>query len=288
MRLCRTREDMRTAVRSFRAEGAFVGLVPTMGYLHEGHMELVRRARAGCDRVVVSIFVNPAQFGPAEDLATYPRNEERDLRLLKDAGVDAVFLPEAGEMYRPGAQTVVEVKNLSRILMGRLRPGHFRGVTTVVAKLFNIVTPDRAYFGEKDYQQLQVIRRMVEDLDYGIDIVGVPTRRAPDGLALSSRNVRLSAEDRAAATILNRALNEAEEHARTGPSAAALRTMLRDRIKSEPRADPRSVDIRDAETLAPVRGPLARPAVILLAVRFGDVLLIDQRVVTPQGEPDEH
>jgi len=279
MRLCRTRDDMRTAVRGFRAEGSFVGLVPTMGFLHQGHMELVRRARAGCERVVVSIFVNPTQFGPNEDLATYPRDTERDLTMLSQAGVDAVFLPEVDEIYRPGAETEVEVTQLSRILMGKLRPGHFRGVTTVVTKLFNIVRPDRAYFGEKDYQQLQIIRRMVEDLDFAIEIAAVPTVRERDGLAMSSRNARLTPADRAAAPVLNAALNGAEMRANEGVTVTVLREWLRDHIASESRAEVRSIDIRDAVTLGPLKGPLTRPAVILLAVRFGDVLLIDQRVV---------
>ena len=284
MRVCRTREEIRAAVRSFRAAGSFVGLVTTMGYLHEGHMELVRRARAGCDKVVVSIFVNPAQFGPSEDLDSYPRDEERDLRMLSAAGVDVVFIPDVAEIYRPGAQTHVEVEKLSRILMGRLRPGHFRGVTTVVAKLFNIIRPDRAYFGEKDYQQLQIIRRMTEDLDFNIEIAGVPTMREGDGLAMSSRNVRLSPQDRAAAPVLNRALVEAERRAREGETVEQLRDRIRAIIKGETRADLRALDIRDAQTLEPVRGRPPRPVVILLAARFGDVLLIDQRVVSSEGE----
>ncbi|WP_114966515.1 pantoate--beta-alanine ligase [Alkalilacustris brevis] len=284
MRLYRTREEMRAAARVFRAQGAFVGLVPTMGYLHEGHMELVRRARAGCEKVVVSIFVNPTQFGPNEDFDAYPRDTERDLKLLSEAGVDTVFLPDVAELYPPGCETIVEAPTLSRILMGRLRPGHFRGVTTIVAKLFNIVRPDRAYFGEKDYQQLQIIRRMVQDLDFGIEIAGVPTMRERDGLAMSSRNVLLTPEDRAAAPVLNRALDEAEALARGRPDVAALRKQVKDRISAETRAEIRSVDLRDAETLAPLRGRLDRPAVILLAVRFGKVLLIDQRVVTPEGD----
>ena len=281
MRLCRTREEMRLAVKGWRAEGAFIGLVPTMGALHDGHMEIVRRARAGCERVVVSVFVNPTQFGPGEDFAVYPRDPDRDLAMLNAAGVDGVFLPEVAEIHRPGAETVVEVPRLSRMLMGRLRPGHFRGVATVVAKLFNIVRPDRAYFGEKDYQQLAVIRRMVEDLDFGIEIAGVPTVREPDGLAMSSRNARLSPEDRAAAPVIHRALAEAARQARAGWTVARLRAWVRDSIASNPRADVRAVDIRDAATLAPIRGAPSAPAVVLVAVRFGDVLLIDQQVIDP-------
>lgn len=284
MRVCRTREEIRTTMRSFRAADSFVGLVPTMGYLHEGHMELVRRARAGCEKVVVSIFVNPAQFGPNEDLESYPRDEERDLRMLSAAGADAVFIPDAAEIYRAGAQTHVEVEKLSRILMGRLRPGHFRGVTTIVAKLFNIIRPHRAYFGEKDYQQLQIIRRMTADLDFDIEIAGVPTLRETDGLAMSSRNVRLSPEDRAAAPVLNRALDEAERRAREGETVEQMRSRVRAIIDGETRAELRALDIRDADTLESARGRPARPVVILLAAHFGDVLLIDQRVVSPEGE----
>jgi len=286
-RIFRSRDEMRMAVKGWRAAGAFIGLVPTMGYLHAGHMDLVRRARAGCDRVVVSIFVNPTQFGPGEDFASYPRDAERDLAMLAGAGVDAVFLPDAAEMHRPGAETSVEVARLSRILMGRLRPGHFRGVATVVTKLFNIVRPDRAYFGEKDFQQLSVIRRMVEDLDFGIEITGVPTVREPDGLAMSSRNARLAPEDRAAAPVIFRALSRADGMARAGATVAALRAQVRTTIAANPRADVRAVDLRDAETLAPLRGRLLRPAVILVAVRFGAVLLIDQHVVAPPDTPEE-
>lgn len=286
-RICRSRDEMRMAVKGWRAAGAFVGLVPTMGALHAGHMELVRRARAGCDRVVVSIFVNPTQFGPGEDFGAYPRDADRDLAMLAGAGVDAVFLPEAAEMHRPGAEVTVDAGRPGRILMGRLRPGHFRGVATVVAKLFNIVRPDRAYFGEKDYQQLAVIRRMVDDLDFGIEIAGVPTVREPDGLAMSSRNLRLLPEDRAAAPVIFRALREAGAMAQAGATVAALRAHVRNAIAANPRADVRAVDLRDAATLATLSGRLSRPAVILVAVRFGDVLLIDQHVVAPPDTPEE-
>jgi pantoate--beta-alanine ligase len=284
MQVCTTRAAMRATVAAARGRGARIALVPTMGYLHAGHMALVAGARdwAGPGGfVVATIFVNPTQFGPTEDLATYPRDPDRDLAMLRAAGVDAVFLPDVAEVYRPGAETIVETPRLARILIGRIRPGHFRGVATVVTKLFNIVRPDAAFFGEKDYQQLAVIRRVADDLDMEIEIHGVPTQRDADGLALSSRNVRLTPEDRAAAPILNVALTEAEDLARQGASAGRLRAWVRDTIAAEPRADVQSVDIRDAETLAPVAGSLTRPAVILLAVRFGQVLLIDQRVVSP-------
>lgn len=281
MQVITTKSEMRDVVRAWRGSGQTVALTPTMGYLHAGHMALVERARAEGDRVVTSIFVNPTQFGPNEDLSTYPRDADRDLAMLSVAGVDAVFMPEAAEVYAPGAQTIVETTELARMLIGKLRPGHFRGVATVVTKLFNIVQPDTACFGEKDYQQLCVIRQMVRDLDIPVRIVGVPTVREDDGLAMSSRNVRLTPEDRAAAVVLSRALFQAEEMAKTGITASRLRAWVAAHIQAEPRADLQSADIRDAQTLQPVSGPLTAPAVILLAVRFGSVLLIDQRVVTP-------
>jgi len=281
MQVFTTKAAVRESVRAWRAEGQSVALVPTMGYLHRGHMALVERAKTQAQRVVTSIFVNPLQFGPGEDLATYPRDADRDLAMLRDAGVDGVFLPSVEEVYPPGAQTIVETTELAKMLIGKLRPGHFRGVTTVVTKLFNIVQPDTAVFGEKDYQQLCIIRQMVRDLDMPIRIEGVPTVREEDGLALSSRNVRLTPEDRAASVILSQSLFAAEEMAKTGITASRLRAWVAANIGANPRADLQSADIRDAETLATISGPLQRPAVILLAVRFGKVLLIDQRVVTP-------
>jgi pantoate--beta-alanine ligase len=281
MQVIRTKAAMRDLSRSLRRSGARVGLVPTMGYLHEGHMTLVRAARARADRVAVSIFVNPTQFGPTEDFAAYPRDEARDLALLRAEGVDAVFAPDAAEMYHPARQTIVETTDLSRVLMGKLRPGHFRGVATVVTKLFHIVEPDLACFGEKDFQQLAVIRTMVRDLDMAVEIVGVPTVREPDGLAMSSRNVRLTPADRAAAPVLARALDLGARMARDGATAPQIVRAVRDAIDAEPRANVQSVDLRDAETLAATTGRLTRPAVVLLAVRFGAVLLIDQRVIAP-------
>lgn len=287
MQLCTTRATMRAAVAEARKAGRPVALVPTMGFLHAGHMALVARARdwAGPNGMVVtSIFVNPTQFGPNEDLTTYPRDPEGDLAKLRAGGVDAVFMPDVPEVYRPGAETIVETRHLARILIGRIRPGHFQGVATVVTKLFNIIRPDAAFFGEKDYQQLAVIRRMVDDLEMDIAVHGVPTQREADGLAMSSRNVRLTPEDRTAAPVLHSALTEAEALALSGVTVARLRTCVREIIAAEPRAQVQSVDIRCAETLAKVSGPLRAPAVILLAVRFGQVLLIDQRVVYPKGE----
>lgn len=284
MQVCRIKSDIRAAISASRSEGRSVVLVPTMGFLHEGHLSLIRlaRARAGANgRVVATIFVNPTQFSPTEDLTTYPRNEARDISLLHAEGVDALFAPDTTEVYDPAAQTIVEAVDLSKVLIGKLRPGHFRGVATIVAKLFNIIRPDAAVFGEKDFQQLAVIRAMVRDLDFGIDIIGGPILRETDGLAMSSRNVRLSPTDRAAAPILHRALSEAAEMAQTGVTASRLRSHVRARLESEPRAHVQSVDIRDAATLEPISGPLTDPAVILLAVKFGSVFLIDNMVVTP-------
>ena len=281
MQVIRTKAVMRDASRGWRRGGARVALVPTMGFLHDGHLALVRAARARADRVVVSIFVNPTQFGPTEDLAAYPRDEARDLALLRAEGVDAVFAPDAAEMYHPARQTVVETTDLARVLIGKLRPGHFRGVATVVTKLFHIVEPDLACFGEKDFQQLAVIRTMVRDLDIPVEIVGVPTVREPDGLAMSSRNVRLAPEDRAAAPVLARALDLAGRLAAEGATAVQIVREVRDMIDAEPRANVQSVDLRDADTLGPMTGRLTRPAVVLVAVRFGPVLLIDQRVIAP-------
>lgn len=281
MIICRTKADMRENVRNWKRVGQTVGLVPTMGYLHEGHLALVRMAIQKADRVVASIFVNPTQFGPNEDLATYPRDEKQDLDLLAAEGVDAVFLPSVEEMYGAGGGTHVDVPGLSGILQGALRPGHFRGVSTVVTKLFNIVAPDIAVFGEKDYQQLTLIRQMVRDLDMPLEIAGHPTVRENDGLAMSSRNVRLSEDHRSEAVMLNRALDRAQEFAKTGPAIAELEAVVRSRLAQAPSAEVKSVDIRDAETLGALSGALDRPAVVLLAVRFGPVLLIDQRVIAP-------
>jgi pantoate--beta-alanine ligase len=285
MKVCSTKAETRATLASFRKASDSIGLVPTMGYLHEGHMALVGAATAECDRVVVSIFVNPTQFGPAEDLASYPRDTERDLAMLRAAGVDVVFMPSPEEMYHPEKQTIVEATELSKMLIGKLRPGHFRGVATVVTKLLNITQPDRAFFGKKDYQQLRVIKTMVRDLDVPVRIIGVPTVREADGLAMSSRNVRLAPKDRIAAPILYKSLLMADKLVSEGISAKQLEAEVRDFIDAEPRANVHSVDVRDADTLAPLKGQIIAPAVVLLAVRFGDVLLIDQRVISPKKGP---
>lgn len=281
MKICRTKAELRSLMSQYKMAGESTGLVPTMGYLHDGHMSLVRAAKAQTQRVIVSIFVNPTQFGDSSDLDAYPRDEPRDFAMLEAEGVDAVFAPEVSEVYDPAAQTTVVTEKLADMLMGALRPDHYKGVCTVVTKLFNIIQPDRAFFGEKDYQQLLVIKTMVRDLDIPVDVIGVPTVREVDGLAMSSRNVRLSPEDRKAALVLNRALAYGDYEASDGREAAQLEHDIHAFISREPRAKIESVDVRDAHTLDVPVGQIDSAVVILLAVRFGDVLLIDQRVADP-------
>ena len=282
MKVCHTIAEIRAEVACWRAADRTVALVPTMGYLHDGHVALMRQGRALADRVVVWIFVNPTQFERTEDLAAYPRDMDHDFAVLRREAVDAVFTPEVSEIYPAGAETVVETTRLAGILMGKVRPGHFRGVTTVVTKFFNIIQPDVALFGEKDYQQLQVIRRMVRDLHMPIRIIGVPTVREADGLAMSSRNVRLTPEDREAAVILWEALQRGEALAAEGASVEELRRGITAVIASERRAELKGIDIARAETLEEISGALDGPTAIMLSVRFGDVLLTDQRVVGPE------
>ena len=282
MQICPSKIRIGQEIARLRAAGKTIGLVPTMGFLHAGHLQLMRQAAQNADAVVATIFVNPTQFGANEDLSRYPLDLERDLALLRDEGVAAVFTPSPEEMYLPGADTIVDVPSLSGILQGALRPGHFQGVATVVSKLFNITQPDVAVFGEKDYQQLALIRKMVRDLDVPVRIIGHPTAREDDGLAMSSRNVRLSPAQRAAAKILNAALTQAEHHPQ--PSAEAYVAQITQHLAGEALCDIKSVEIRDSEDLTALSGPLHRPAVILLAVAFGDVLLIDQRVIDPRKD----
>jgi pantoate--beta-alanine ligase len=253
-----------------------VGLVPTMGYLHEGHLSLARHARADNDHVVASIFVNPTQFGPKEDYQHYPRDTERDLRLLEAEGTDVVFMPSAEEMYPAGFDTWVEVgRSLTERLEGAARPGHLRGVTTVVAKLFEIVHPQRAYFGQKDAQQLAVVRRMAADLNMDIEVVGLPTVREPDGLAMSSRNAYLSQKERQAAAVLWRSLCRARELFEGGERRAeAIRQAMRAVLAEEPLAQVEYVSVAAAETLQELEA-VAGPALVSLAVRMGRTRLID-------------
>lgn len=258
-----------------RSLAGTVGLVPTMGYLHEGHLSLVRASKAACEHTAVTIFVNPTQFGPTEDLSRYPRDEVRDLALLDQEGVDAVFIPPVEEMYPDGYSTYVSVENLTARLEGASRPTHFRGVTTVVMKLLQIAQPDRAYFGQKDAQQLAVVRRMVRDLDVPVEIVGLPIVREPDGLALSSRNVYLTPEQRAAAPVLNRALRHAEHRFRDGErDANLLRAEMEAMIRDEPLAEIDYISIADAVSLEEL-AIIDRRALASLAVRFGPTRLID-------------
>ncbi|HEY7293394.1 MAG TPA: pantoate--beta-alanine ligase [Dehalococcoidia bacterium] len=254
-------------------------MVPTMGYLHAGHLSLVERARAENERLAVSIFVNPTQFGPSEDLATYPRALDRDLALLRDAGVDLVFTPGAATIYPPGFDTWVEPGAIAARLEGAARPGHFRGVCTVVLKLFTIVQPDRAYFGEKDAQQLRVIQRMVADLNLPLSVVPMPIVRERDGLAMSSRNSYLSAEERRAALVLSRGLRAAEERWRAGETGAdVLRRTVLEIIEHEPLASADYVSLADGRTLAEL--DTAEPGALLsLAVRIGKTRLIDNAVL---------
>jgi pantoate--beta-alanine ligase len=284
VQICTLKSELRAALAPIHHANQTLGLVPTMGYLHDGHMELVRQACAQNDHVAASIFVNPTQFGSVEDLDKYPRSMERDLDLLRDAGVSVVFTPTPEDMYHPESQTIVETTNLAGRLMGELRPGHFRGVATVVTKLFNLFQPTRGYFGEKDYQQLAVIRTMVRDLDIPLEIVGVPTVREADGLAMSSRNARLSPEARTAAPVLFQSFAKAEELLAQGHTVEEVRAALWAMIEAEPLAVVKSVDIQDAETLSDTSGHPSRDVVVLLAAEFAPVLLIDQHVIPIKKE----
>jgi pantoate--beta-alanine ligase len=273
---------MRELAGRFRAKGLRIGLVPTMGALHEGHLSLMRRCRAENDVAAWSLFVNPTQFGPHEDLAAYPRDPEGDMALAIQAGMDLCFAPEAAAMYPPGYRTVIEVGDLSGPLCGASRPGHFRGVASVVCKLFHIMQPHVAYFGQKDYQQSLIIRRMVRDLDFGIEIAVLPTVRAPDGLALSSRNAYLAPAERQAAAALPAALRWAEEEfARGGRRAVTLVEGIR-QILTASSPVPIVIDyleVRDADDLAPIE-TIGRTAVVALAVRIGRTRLIDNTLLT--------
>ncbi len=274
--ILRTPAEMRAWSDARRAAGARIGLVPTMGYLHEGHISLVRIAGSrGCDAIVASIFVNPAQFSPGEDYEKYPRDEARDLAMLEAAGVSAVYLPGVKEMYPDGYQTHVEVTGVSRGLCGDRRPGHFRGVATVVAKLFLAAKPHVAVFGEKDFQQLAVLRAMNRDLDFGIEIVGAPIVREEDGLAMSSRNAYLKGEDRTAALCLSRGLQKAKALFDGGERDAGTRVAAaRGESEAEPRAALDYAEGRDPETLAPLSGRV-EAITILVAAKVGPARLID-------------
>jgi pantoate--beta-alanine ligase len=274
----RTIADFRDYRRSLNGS---VGLVPTMGYLHGGHLSLVRASRRDNEHTAATIFVNPTQFGPTEDLSRYPRDEARDLALLEAEGCDAVFIPVVDEMYPDGYATYVIVEGLTSGLEGASRPTHFRGVTTVVMKLLQIVQPGRAYFGQKDAQQLAVIRRMAADLNVPVEVVGLPIVREPDGLALSSRNVYLTPEQRLAAPVLNRALRVAEQLFAAGErDAARIRAEMRTLIAAEPLAEIDYISVADAASLEELTR-IDRPALASLAVRFGPTRLIDNTTLRP-------
>ena len=284
MEIVRTTDDARAVIRAWRARGLSVGLVPTMGAIHGGHLALVEAADRAADRVIVSLFVNPKQFGPGEDLAAYPREEAADAALVGAAGADLVFAPDPADVYPDGFRTTVAVAGLGEGLCGAHRPGHFDGVATVVAKLFNMIGPDAAWFGEKDYQQLQVVKRLVADLDLPVAVHGVATVREPDGLALSSRNAYLSAEERRAAPNLHAALmslatalsaGARDVAGEIGRATEALRAAGFDPIDY--------VAVVDADTLAPLSGPIRRPARALAAARLGRARLIDNVAVAPAG-----
>ncbi len=285
MRIVRNKEALREALAEPRREGRRIGLVPTMGYFHDGHLSLMRRAREACDVVVVSLFVNPTQFGPSEDLDSYPRDEDRDADLAAREGVDLLWTPDAAEMYPEGFATAVEVASeLTGVLEGdpeHRGPSHFRGVTTVVAKLFNSVQPDVAYFGRKDAQQALVIQRMARDLDFPVEIEILPTVREEDGLALSSRNAYLDPEQRERATAIPRALRAAERAAREGETSTdALVEVTRKELR-DAGIEPEYVEARSAEDLSPIAELNGRPVLVAVAARVGRARLIDNVLIAP-------
>ena len=280
MDLIRDPEAMQQWALAARAGGETIAFVPTMGYLHDGHLSLMRIGRQRADRLVTSVFVNPLQFGEGEDLAVYPRDEDGDLAKCEAEGCDAVFFPQPDTMYPPGFQTRLVTGGLTSVLCGASRPGHFDGVVSVVLKLFNLVQPHVAVFGSKDFQQLQVIRRMVRDLAVPVEIIGAPIIREAGGLALSSRNAYLTDEERSQALALNRSLALVEKLFADGErDPGALMAAVREHIEAQPLADIDYVQLVDAEELTPLYGPVDRPAVLALAVRFGRTRLIDNRVL---------
>lgn len=275
MMVISTINEVRAIVNKWKSEGLTVGFVPTMGYLHEGHKSLVKKAYEENDKVVVSIFVNPIQFGPKEDLSTYPRDLERDKALCQSAGADIIFHPENEEMYHKDFSTFVDMNGLTDELCGKSRPTHFRGVCTVVTKLFNIVAPHRAYFGEKDAQQLAVIKRMVRDLNIDVEVVGCPIVREEDGLAKSSRNTYLSEEERIAATILNKALTVAKNKIANGERVASnIVNSIIETISTEPLAKIDYVQVVDSLSIEPVK-TLDKSVLVAIAVFIGKTRLID-------------
>lgn len=278
MNIVHTVEEVRAQVKKWRAEGLSVGLVPTMGYLHEGHKSLIDRAVKENDRVVVSVFVNPMQFGPTEDLASYPRDLNRDAALCEAAGADLIFNPEPENMYSDDFSSFIDMSTLTKGLCGKSRPIHFRGVCTVVGKLFNIVQPDKAYFGQKDAQQLAVIRHMVNDLNFNLEIVGCPIIREADGLAKSSRNTYLSPEERQAALILSKSLERGRELIEAGErNAEVIKQAVTDLIQTEPLARIDYVELVDWNTLEPVER-IEGSVLNAIAVYIGKTRLIDNHI----------
>ncbi|KAI4445387.1 Pantothenate synthetase [Eubacterium plexicaudatum ASF492] len=279
MLICNQIAMVRQQVQEWKKSGLSIGLVPTMGYLHEGHKSLIDAARKENDRVAVSIFVNPMQFGPNEDLASYPRDLEKDAKLCEDAGVDLIFHPQPEEMYKQGFCTYVDMNGLTTELCGKSRPIHFRGVQTVVLKLFHIVTPDRAYFGQKDAQQLAVVKRMVQDLNVGTEIIGCPIIREEDGLAKSSRNTYLNEKERQAALVLSRSLQVGKALVDAGETnAQAIRQAITGEIEKEPMAKIDYVDIVDFETITPIE-TVQGSVLVAIAVFIGKTRLIDNFIV---------
>jgi len=267
--------EMQSLADDLRKEGKKIGFVPTMGFLHDGHLSLMNKAREECDVVVASIFVNPTQFGPQEDFDRYPRDAEGDRKKCESAGVDVLFMPDAGEMYPEKPSVFVTVEGISDVLEGAVRPGHFRGVATVVAKLFNIAKPHRAYFGQKDYQQCAVIKRMVNGLNLDVEVITLPTKREADGLAMSSRNSYLGADERRAAAVLNRSLTAARDLFLAGvKEPEKLKNKIRAVIAGEPAITIDYVEIADPENLTSL-AEIERTMVILIAVRLGRTRLID-------------
>lgn len=282
MIIATTIDEVRKQVKEWKREGLTVGLCPTMGFLHEGHASLMKASAAQCDRTVASVFVNPIQFGPGEDLDTYPRDFEHDCKVMEQAGVDMVFHPEVSEMYEEDLCTYVDIDVLSETLCGASRAGHFRGVCTVVSKLFNIVTPDKAFFGKKDAQQYTIIKRMVRDLSFGIEIVGCPIVREADGLAKSSRNTYLSKEEREAALILSKTIRMAQTLVAGGETdSLRLREAMMVKLMSEPLASPEYVEVVDGGTMQPV-DTFKEGDLVAMAVRIGTTRLIDNFFV---GDP---
>ncbi|WP_027868528.1 pantoate--beta-alanine ligase [Eubacterium sp. AB3007] len=282
MKTVTTIADLRAQVKEWKKEGLTVGLCPTMGYLHEGHASLMDKSVSCCDRTVASVFVNPIQFGPTEDLATYPRDFERDCQLLEEHGVDLVFHPEDREMYAEDFSTFVDMQVLSTTLCGASRPIHFRGVCTVITKLLNTVNPDKIFFGQKDAQQLAIIRRMVRDLNFDVEVIGCPIVREPDGLAKSSRNTYLSAEERKAALILSRSIRLGQDLCEGGErNSAALLGAMKDKLATEPMANVEYVEVVNGENMQPI-DTFQEGDLVAMAVRIGSTRLIDNFTV---GDP---